>query len=133
MPFPVDIEYVSRAQRTLNVVFPPEYLLQLVRENGAELETSVDHWHLFPVYDDSDCKRMKRTCNDVVRETRKLRELDWFPQTAVAVGENGGGDYLVFLPDKEYAQQLRPVLYCWESVSGEINEIGNTADLFAVN
>ena len=86
MPFPVDLKFVTEAERKLGVKFPASFVLRMVRSNGGEVATPPDSWVLFPFLDTSDRKRLKRTCNDIVLETRKAREWRGFPGKGVAIG-----------------------------------------------
>jgi hypothetical protein len=74
MPFPVDRKFIDRAEQKLGILLPPSYITRMERSNGGAVavsEDADDFWELFPIFDDSDKKRLKRTCNDVVRETRR--------------------------------------------------------------
>jgi len=92
MPFPVDIKYVTEAERKLGVEFPAAFVIRMVKNNGGELSTPTECWELYPFLDSSDRKRRKRTCNDIVLETRKARDWPDFPADVVAIGGNGTGD-----------------------------------------
>ncbi len=111
MPFPVDERFIVQAEQLSAAGLPDAYREKLLAENGGDLETARDHWLLHPVRDQSDEKRPKRTCNDIVLETRRAREWSGFPQSAVVVGDKGGGDQLVFLPAEGDPAALGPVLY----------------------
>lgn len=41
------------------------------RDNGGEVDTDDDTWVLYPFFDNSDRTRLKRTCNDIARETNR--------------------------------------------------------------
>ncbi len=67
---------------------PPEYVERMLRENGGVARIDGQTWELYPIRDVSDKRRLKRTCNHVVRETAGLRGLPNFPaegQTAAAI------------------------------------------------
>src|ERR1022692_1274777 len=100
MPFPVDIEFVKRAEAKLGRKLPLGYVGKMCQHNGGEVIAGSDCWQLHRIFDDSDKKRLKRTCNDIARETRVARELTFdFPPSALVIGANGGGDLLVLLAD----------------------------------
>jgi hypothetical protein len=110
MPFPATEEQIAAAERELGVTFPDDLRARLLADNGGDV--AVDDWPevltLYPVWDDSDRARIRRTANHVVRENRpemlgELRELDAFPADAIAIGASGGGDLLVLLADGRYA------------------------------
>jgi hypothetical protein len=106
MPFPVDIKYITETERKLGVKFPPSYVTRMVTSNGGEVQTPPDAWILYPIFDTSDKKRLKRTCNDVVRETQAASNWPEFPPDAVAIGANGSGDQLVLIPQSESPNSL---------------------------
>ena len=126
MPFPVAVEYVRKTEAMLGRKLPPGYVIRLCRENGGEVLTDGDVWQLHPIFDDSDRTRLKRTCNDLVRETVVARKWPDFPPEAVAIGENGGGDRLILLPADE--GRYGDVVYWWDHETGEIHQV---ADDFA--
>lgn len=127
MAFPLDIEYVKRTEAKLGRKLPLGYVAKMCRENGGELRAGPDHWNLYPIFDDSDKKRLKRTCNDIVRETRAAKEWTDFPEQAVAIAGNGGGDQLVLLADRS-SDRLDDAVYWWDHETGEVEKI---ADDFA--
>lgn len=125
MPFPVDIKFINETERKLGVKFPPSYLIRMVKSNGGEVATPPDVWQLYPIFDTSNKKRLKRTCNDVVRETKSARDWPDFPQDAVAIGSNGGGDQLVFIPQIGSPEMLAHELYWWDHETGQLNKIAD--------
>ena len=128
MAFPVDIKFINEAERKLGVEFPASFVLRMVKNNGGEVSTPGDSWQLHPFLDSNDQKRLKRTCNDIVLETRKAREWSGFPDNAIVIGSNGGGDRLVLLPSSDAPAILGPV-YWWDHGTDELifltDEIGH--------
>jgi len=127
MPFPVDIKYVNDAETKLGVKFPASFVVRMTRNNGGDVKTQSDLWRLYPFLDMSDRKRLKRTCNDVVLETRNARDWSGFPEEAVAIGANGGGDQLVLLPRPDAPDTLGPI-YWWDHETGELNKVCDDFD-----
>lgn len=127
MPFPVDVKFVTEAERKLGVKFPASFVTRMVRSSGGEVDTPPDSWVLFPFLDMSDRKRLKRTCNDIVLETRKAREWCGFPRDGVAVAANGGGDLLVLMPRRDAPEILGPV-YWWDHETGELIFVADDFD-----
>jgi hypothetical protein len=127
MPFPVDSVHIDRAAQKLGIRLPLSYIARMGRSNGGEVEAADDTWQLFPIFDDSDKTRIKRTCNDIVRQTTAARAWPRFPAHAVAVASNGTGDTLVFLPN-ESADRLAEAIYWWDHETGELTTV---ADDFA--
>jgi hypothetical protein len=124
MPFPVDSVFIDRAAERLGIRLPLRYIAHMQRSNGGEVEAADDTWQLYPVFDDSDKTRIKRTCNDVVRETKLAREWPRFPADAVTIGDNGTGDKLVFVPN-DSGDRLAEVVYRWDHESGELTAVAD--------
>jgi hypothetical protein len=122
MAFPLDIQFVKHAEAKLGRKLPLAYVAEMCRENGGEVATETDHWWLYPIFDDSDRKRLKRTCNDIVRETASARKWPNFPETALAIGNNGGGDQLVILADPQ-TDRYADAIYWWDHETGELNKV----------
>jgi hypothetical protein len=126
MPFPVDIRFVNETEQKLGVKFPPSFVNYMVKQNGGEVVTEPDSWQLFPFFDTSDRKRLARTCNDIVRETSSARNSAFgFPPEAVAVGANGTGDHLVFLPQADAPHLLDHAVWWWDHETGELNRVAD--------
>lgn len=125
MPFPVDIKYIHEAEQKLGVTFPASFVSHMVKHNGGLVRTDVDEFQLYPFLDSSDRKRLARTCNDIVRETKNCRDWTGFPPEAVAIGGNGGGDHLVFLPQTRSPQLLDHSVWWWDHETGELNLVGD--------
>ena len=131
MPFPVDINWVHETESKLGVKFPPAFVTAMVAMNGGSVRTSDDEFQLFPFFDGTDKKRIQRTCNSIDRETVTARK-DWFgfPEMAVAIGGNGGGDLLVLMPIPESPNRLQNSVYWWDHETGEIHSVSeNFSDL----
>lgn len=126
MPFPVDLRFIEEAEKELGLTFPPIYKSKMMEDNGGELGTADEGWILFPFFDRTDNKRISRTCNHIVLETKKAKDWDDFPENAVAIGENGSGDYLVLMVEKEASGNLSEALYSWWHETGEVNKEGET-------
>ncbi|MEO1497271.1 MAG: SMI1/KNR4 family protein [Planctomycetota bacterium] len=130
MPFPVAVEHVHRAEEELGSKFPASYVVRMCRQNGGTLEAADDCWYLFPIFDDSDKQRLRRTCNDVVRETALAKEWAGFPEGAVAIGSNGTGDKLVLVRDPSDPALLEHAVYWWDHETDKLIQVGDDfADL----
>jgi hypothetical protein len=112
MPFPADVPLIREAELQLGRRLPMDLRVRLHRDNGSEVRAAGDSWRLFPVFDPRDCKRMTRTAGHVVRETRSARARAGFPQGAIAIAENGGGDLLIVRDGSEQAE-------FWDHETGE--------------
>jgi len=71
MPFDLDPSYVSATAAKLGLSLPVEYAASMSRMNGGCAEIECEVWWLHPIFDDTDPRRLKRTVNDVIRETRE--------------------------------------------------------------
>lgn len=118
MAFPVEESKIIVAEALLGLRFPEEHRARLLRDNGGEVEVSVDGERLdsplllFPVWDDSDRKRQGRTANHVVMESARASDAAGFPEAAVAIA-GVDGDYLVILRDG-------PGLFFWSHETGQL-------------
>ncbi len=95
MLFPVEVALIHEAERQLGRKLPMDLRVRLHRENGGEVRALGDMWRLFPVFDASDRRRIARTANHIVRETQVARERAGFPEGAIAIAEDGGGNLLI--------------------------------------
>lgn len=128
MPFPVNKMYIEEAETQLGAKLPRAYREKLIRENGGYIEASSDGWELYPVLDTSSKKRLKRTCNNIVLETKNSRKWRGFPADAVAIGDNMGGDKLIFLLFPENPEEFQPTLFWWNHETGGIFKITDDLD-----
>jgi len=124
MPFPLDIQFVKRAEAKLGRKLPLGYVVRMTRENGGGVTADGEHWSLHPIFDDSDRKHLKRTCNDIVRETTSAREWPDFPPEALAIGNNGGGDVLILLADPK-SDRYADAVYWWDHETGELTKVAD--------
>jgi len=122
MPFPVDEKYIQQTEQKLGVRFPVSFRERMMQDNGGEVETPQDTWQVYPFMDTSDKKRIKRTCNDITRETASARQWASFPQEAVAIGANGSGDQLVLLPSADPGI-LQDAVFWWDHETGAVNKV----------
>ena len=124
MPFPVDEKYILQTEQKLGVKFPASFREKMMKENGGSVDTPPDAWDLYPFMDTSDKKRLKRTCNDIVRETASGRDSTGFPPDAIAIGANGGGDQLVLIPSDD-AGILQDAVFLWDHETGDIHKVAD--------
>ena len=100
MPFPVDLKYIVELENELGLKFPDKFKDKMIQENGGEIQTDNDLWILYPFLNKSNNKMISRTCNHIGLETKNAKEWINFPMDAVAIGQNGLGDLLILLPNK---------------------------------
>ena len=131
MPFPVEPKYIQATEQALGIQLPPRFKARLSAGNGGEILLEPDNedssFTLLPVFDTSDKKRLRRTCNHIAKETASARE-SWhgFPTQAVLIGDNQCGDFLLLLP--ESPQQLGEAVFLWSSDGGELEQVANSID-----
>lgn len=122
MAFNLSEIYVEAADRELGANLPLTYRLAMLIKNGGEIETDEDVWQLYPIADTSDKKRLFRTVNHIIRETKSCKEWSNFPDNALAIGDNGCGDKLIFLRNDA---NIESIIYIWHHESGEIVVLAN--------
>ena len=96
MAFPIEEKFIAKAEEELGVRFPDSFRQKMMKNNGQGVEVKTDYFLLYPFYDTSDKKRIKRTCNSIVHETKIAREQYGMSNELIAIGDNGVGDVLVF-------------------------------------
>lgn len=126
MPFPTEFKFIEAAEARLGTRFPDAFRAHLLKSNGGEVEVLGLNWELAPVQDSTDHERLRRTAIDVVHETIEARKWPGFPKNAVAIGEDGCGNYLVFLPQKEDSQVLASELHIWWHEGSELESLGGS-------
>ena len=128
MPFPIELKYIIETEKELEIEFPESFKTKMTQENGGELMTEEDDWQLFPFFDKSDNKRISRTCNHIVLETKNAKKWESFPIDGIAIASNGCGDNLILLPFEDNPKQLQETIYLWLHETGEIIEIAESID-----
>ena len=117
MPFNLDERFIAAAERKLQASLPFSYRQAMMTNNGGEVLAYDDVWNLHPILDTSDRKRVKRSCNDILYETAYMRDWPGWPENALAIGSNGGGDRLVLL---KVNRRYEPTIYVWLQDSSEL-------------
>lgn len=131
MPFILDEQYILAAEAELGCKLPKSYRHAMMQINGGEIIIDEDepvYWTLFPIKDISDKKRIIRTCNDILRETKSAKQWDFFPDAdfePLFIAEDSAGNYLFF---KIENGQIRPEVFY---VDHEIGEDVQIADDFS--
>jgi len=94
--FPIEEKYIEIAENELGVKFPESFRRKMIKLNGGGVDVGGDHFEIHPFYDTSDKKRIKRTCNSIVKETNTARNHYRLPGNLIVIGNSGGGDVLVY-------------------------------------
>jgi len=104
MAFPVEEKFIEIAEAELGVRFPESFRNKMMKLNGGCVqfpnedevdEDEVSYYELNPFYDTSDKKRIKRTCNSIIHETKTYRDDYGLPQNLIVLADNDG-DLLVY-------------------------------------
>ncbi|HFQ5215812.1 TPA: SMI1/KNR4 family protein [Vibrio parahaemolyticus] len=130
MTFPIDEKYIVEFESELGLQLPENYKNGLLCSNGGEVVTSSDVWQLFPVFDKSNRKRVTRTANHILVETKSANEWGGFPCTAVAIASNGMGDLAILVPEQENAGQLKDIVYRWHHETGDVTILCPTSEIW---
>ena len=128
MPFPVDSKWITETEAKLGVRFPASFVVAMTKMNGGAVDVGTDVFWLHPFMDNSDKKRIQRTCNSICRESASMRKLEYFQNALVAIGHNGGGDALVLKPMDDDPTTLEHAVY-WRD--HETSELHHVADDFS--
>jgi hypothetical protein len=129
MSFSVDEGRIAAAEKALGRRLPDGLRGRLHRENGGEIEAAGIVWYLHPILDDCDRGRLRRTAtNNVVHETQEARAAfeELFPDGAIVVANDGGGDYLLLLSEENQPRwweprtgRLEPAATDWSQASAD--------------
>lgn len=126
MPFPVEEKYILQTESELNVIFPVEFKSRMMKLNGGELITRKHEFELYPFFDKSDRKRISRTCNHIVLETKNAREWTGFPINAVAIGSDGSGNQIILTHNGNGI--LTDEIYFWDHEEESVEKIAESID-----
>ncbi|RYF04085.1 MAG: SMI1/KNR4 family protein, partial [Oxalobacteraceae bacterium] len=66
MPFTLDDKYLDSAEQQLGARLPASYRRSMMAANGGEIAGKLEDWYLYPIRDDSDKKRLARSCHDAL-------------------------------------------------------------------
>ena len=113
MALPTTESFVAAAEDQLGLALPPWLRVRLIHANGGTLEAEGEYWELFSVPDTRDRKHVTRSATHILGETAAAREWTGFPPQAIAVASNGGGDYLILLPDEQAPSRLHDRPFIW--------------------
>ncbi|EPM4644594.1 TPA: SMI1/KNR4 family protein, partial [Vibrio parahaemolyticus] len=123
MAFNLTEEQLVNTEGELGARLPHDYRESMKTDNGGEATTEEDDWELYPIKDNSDRKRLARTCNHIIAETKACFGFGNFPHHALAIASNGLGDQMVFLKESE---QFKPEVYVWLHETGEIKLLASS-------
>ncbi|MCV2371418.1 SMI1/KNR4 family protein, partial [Roseateles oligotrophus] len=122
MPFDITESFILDAEREIGAALPSAYRTSMLGANGGEIETEDDSWELYPIADTSDRKRLSRTANHIIKETSLCRAWPGFPENALAIASNGGGDRLVLL---KQGPVFGAAVYAWSHETAALTKVAN--------
>jgi hypothetical protein len=125
MPFPIDEKYIIETESELNAKFPTEFKNRMMESNGGELLISDEFgFELYPFFDKSDKKRIRRTCNHIGLEKKNARKWNGFPENGIAIGSDGFGNQLILTHNGN--GNLTDELYVWNHETKQIEKIAES-------
>ncbi len=122
MPFELDERFVVAAEKQLGATLPSDYRQAMLMSNGGEVFTNGDLWQFYPIFDQTNRKRISRTCNHIIRETESMRKWHGWPADALAIGHDGSGNVLAFI---EECAGFSPNVFVWDHEAGEMGRIAD--------
>lgn len=122
MAFNLEEKFVLQVEVELDAVLPQSYKVSMQKSNGGEIEVAGDIWEQYPIFDKSDRKRIARTCNHIIAETKSSEGFGNFPTNALAIAGNGRGDQLVFI---KQSNSYTDSIYIWSHETGELDRVAN--------
>ena len=123
MAFNLSEKQLANTEAELSAKLPHDYRESMKIENGGEAVTQEDSWELYPIKDTSDRKRLARTCNHIIKETKSCFGFGNFPHNALAIAGNGLGDQMVLLKESEH---FKPEVYIWCHETGELHFLASS-------
>ena len=120
MAFDLSEEQLQATEDEIGARFPESYRQQMMCSNGGRVDAESDCWNLIPLRDTSDRKRLSRTVNHVLVETKSFSGFQSWHENAFAIAENGTGDALVLLSD---GVQIKPQVYYWCHEDGALKVV----------
>ncbi|MFS4482929.1 SMI1/KNR4 family protein [Hyunsoonleella sp. 2307UL5-6] len=131
MPFPIDEKHIKETESELNVKFPNEFKIRMIKINGGELITDEFEFELYPFFDKTDKKRISRTCNHIGLETKNARKWNGFPKSGIAIGADGFGNQLILTHNGN--GNLSEELYFWNHETGQVEKIAESINKLHIN
>jgi hypothetical protein len=131
MAFPVEEKFIEIAEAELGIRFPESFRNKMMKLNGGYVQFSieddvgedeVEYYELNPFYDTSDKKRIKRTCNSIVHETKTYRDQYGLPQNLIVLA-NSDGDLLVYKIEEN--GKIDPAVYRLDRETEELVIVAN--------
>lgn len=132
MPFNISEEQVAATEVALGRKLPPIYRGIMMRNNGGTACDDEDQWDIHPIKDTTDRKRISRTCNHIIVETKAAQEWQGFPKDALAIGGNGFGDVMILLPSSSELSTFADTIYAFWHETGEVKTLADNLSSFDI-
>jgi len=132
MAFDISDNQIARTEAILRRKLPPVYRAILSNNNGGTAFTDEDQWDIHPIKDDSDRKRLSRSCDHVLAETQTAKAWKGFPSEALAVGDNGFGDVMFLLPSELDPSIFGERLFVFWHETGTIEPLAENLSAFEI-
>ena len=97
----------------------------MLTENGGELVIEQEIWSLKPFFDASDRIRIKRTSNDLVRETASAQSGGAFLRSASLSLPTAWVTTLSFFQIRAEQSVLQAVVFMWSHETGELDKVAD--------
>ena len=79
---PVDERFIVEAEEQLSVTFPESYKCRMMSANGGPIKIKRSHYMLYPIFDKTDRKSIRRTAESIQVESPRSSKLSDFPPDA---------------------------------------------------
>jgi len=132
MAFDIAEEQVVATEVELGRKLPPIYRSMMIVHNGGIAFDEEDQWDLHPIRDTSDRKRLSRSSNHILAETKSAQEWNGFPKDALAIGGNGFGDVMMLLPSPADPSVYGDQIYAFWHETGEVKPLADDLSAFEI-
>jgi hypothetical protein len=123
MPFALTEVQLSKSEEVIGARFPSAYRERIKRLNGGAVLAAADVWQVIPIRDTTDRKRLSRSANHVILETRAFSNWRYWHENAYAIAENGSGDALVIF---RKGPGFEPEVFVWRHEDGAIELVAKS-------
>ena len=132
MAFNISDEKIAKTEASLGRRLPPVYRSIMGESNGGTAFDEEDQWDIYPIQDDSDRKRLSRSCNHIIAETKSAKEWKGFPAEGLVVGGNGFGDVMLLLPSETDPTLFSDRLFVYWHETGKVESLADDLASFEI-
>ncbi|MCA9568289.1 MAG: SMI1/KNR4 family protein [Myxococcales bacterium] len=124
----IDPDQIAWTEKQLGTTFPSAFKARMHHRNGGSFELDGEDWFIYPFRDRSTRKSLQKTADDILVNTRSLRDAEPdLPEGIVVLAHNGAGDHLVLLPATSTA--LGPVVHTLRLRGAELTATMDVTEL----